>query len=260
MVPTLKVPGRALRALPGARRCPGRLGRVFGHVSRLSDHARSAPDCRCARLGSAHDRRPGRLTGRAGHPATRVDGVEVLGAISPSRAADFMTCPLMFRFRTVDRLPEPFSVDAVRGTLVHKVLEDLFSLPAADRTPEGARDMLVPTWERFVEEDPTLAAMFDGAEAAHAARLPGVAALRARGSRPILHPRGPSPPRARRARAVRRDPARLQAAAARLRRPARRRARRARSEWWTTRAWRSTPRCPRPTVGRRWARSRSATS
>ncbi len=97
----------------------------------------------------------------------RVDGVEVLGAISPSRAADFMTCPLMFRFRTVDRLPEAFSVDAVRGTLVHKVLEDLFSLPAADRTPEAAREMLVPTWERFVEDDPTLGAMFDDAEAAH---------------------------------------------------------------------------------------------
>ena len=97
----------------------------------------------------------------------RVDGVDVLGAISPSRAADFMTCPLLFRFRTVDRLPEPFSVDAVRGTLVHKVLEDLFSLPAADRTPEAARDMLVPTWEAFVDDDPTLAAMFDEAEAAH---------------------------------------------------------------------------------------------
>src|SRR4029079_5544723 len=97
----------------------------------------------------------------------RVDGVDVLGAISPSRAADFMTCPLLFRFRTVDRLPETFSVDAVRGTLVHKVLEDLYSLPAADRTPETARAMLVPTWESFVTDDPTLLHMFDAAEAAH---------------------------------------------------------------------------------------------
>ena len=97
----------------------------------------------------------------------RVDGVDVLGAISPSRAADFMTCPLLFRFRTVDRLPETFSVDAVRGTLVHKVLEDLYSLPAADRTPETARAMLVPTWEAFVADDPTLLHMFDAAEAAH---------------------------------------------------------------------------------------------
>jgi putative RecB family exonuclease len=95
----------------------------------------------------------------------RVDGVEVVGALSPSRAADFMTCPLLYRFRTVDRLPEPFSVDAVRGTLVHKVLEDLFSLPAEERTPERARAMLVPTWEAFVEDDPRLADMFAEAQA-----------------------------------------------------------------------------------------------
>src|SRR3954468_11693967 len=88
-------------------------------------------------------------------PASRrVDDVEVLGAISPSRAADFMTCPLLYRFRTVDRIREPFSVHAVRGTLVHKVLEDLFSLPAAARTPETAQAMLVPTWEALVEQDP----------------------------------------------------------------------------------------------------------
>jgi putative RecB family exonuclease len=94
-----------------------------------------------------------------------VDGVNVLGAISPSRASDFLTCPLMFRFRTVDRLPETSSVDAVRGTLVHKVLEDLFSLPAAERTPERAQAMLEPTWESFVAEDPLLADMFAAAEA-----------------------------------------------------------------------------------------------
>jgi RecB family exonuclease len=97
----------------------------------------------------------------------RVDGVTVLGAMSPSRAADFMTCPLLYRYRTVDRIPEPFSVDAVRGTLVHKVLEDLFSLPAEERTPQRARAMLVPTWEWFVEDDPRLADMFADAQADH---------------------------------------------------------------------------------------------
>src|SRR6478752_10293395 len=86
--------------------------------------------------------------------STPVDGVDVLGAISPSRAGDFMTCPLLYRFRTLDRLPEPFSVDAVRGTLVHKVLEDLFSLPAAERTPEKAHEMLVPTWQDLVDDAP----------------------------------------------------------------------------------------------------------
>src|SRR3990170_1981722 len=83
--------------------------------------------------------------------STPVDGVNVLGSLSPSRAGDFMTCPLLYRFRTIDRLPEPFSPDAVRGTLIHKVLEDLFDLPAGDRTPDQAAAMLVPTWQQLLE-------------------------------------------------------------------------------------------------------------
>src|SRR4029079_17859037 len=93
----------------------------------------------------------------------RVDGVHVLGALSPSRAGDFMTCPLLYRFRTIDRLPEPFSPDAVRGTVVHRVLEALFDLPAAERTPDRAADLLVPAWEAVLEADPEIAEMF-GAE------------------------------------------------------------------------------------------------
>jgi putative RecB family exonuclease len=94
--------------------------------------------------------------------STVVDGVEVLGALSPSRAGDFMTCPLLYRYRTIDKLPEPFSPDAVRGTVVHKVLEDLFDLPARDRTPETARDLLVPAWDALLEADPEIAEMFTG--------------------------------------------------------------------------------------------------
>lgn len=91
---------------------------------------------------------------------TPVDGVEVLGALSPSRAGDFMTCPLLYRFRTIDKLPEPPSPEAVRGTLVHKVLEDLFDLPALRRTPEQAHALLEPTWETLVEAEPALDEMF----------------------------------------------------------------------------------------------------
>jgi putative RecB family exonuclease len=94
--------------------------------------------------------------------STPVDGVEVLGALSPSRAADFMNCPLLYRFRTVDRLPEPSSPAALRGTLVHKVLEDLFDQPAADRTPERARDLLGPAWEGLLEREPEVAEMLAG--------------------------------------------------------------------------------------------------
>ncbi|MFS3130358.1 RecB family exonuclease [Nocardioides sp. Bht2] len=89
-----------------------------------------------------------------------VDGVEVLGALSPSRAGDFMTCPLLYRYRTIDRLPEPPSADAVRGSLVHKVLEDLFDLPAAQRTPEQAAAMVAPAWAAMLEAEPEVAELF----------------------------------------------------------------------------------------------------
>jgi putative RecB family exonuclease len=95
-----------------------------------------------------------------------VDGVEVLGSLSPSRASDFMTCPLLYRFRTIDKLPETTSPEAVRGTVVHKVLEDLFDLPASERTVERAADMLAPAWESLVSEEPELDELFgdDGPE------------------------------------------------------------------------------------------------
>jgi len=94
--------------------------------------------------------------------STPIDGVHVLGALSPSRAGDFISCPLMYRFRTIDRLPEEPSAEALRGTLVHKVLEDLFDLPAPERTPEEAADLLVPTWDALLRAEPALAEMFGG--------------------------------------------------------------------------------------------------
>src|SRR3954454_12362838 len=78
-----------------------------------------------------------------------------VGALSPSRAADFLACPLLFRYRTIDRLPEGSSPDAVRGTLVHQVLEDIFDLPAAERTPSAAHTMLEPAWARLQQRSPS---------------------------------------------------------------------------------------------------------
>jgi putative RecB family exonuclease len=92
---------------------------------------------------------------------------EVLASLSPSRAADFMTCPLLYRFRVIDRLPEPPTAATARGTLVHAALERLFDLPPAARTPEAARALLAPEWDRLAAAEPALAALFgDEAERA----------------------------------------------------------------------------------------------
>jgi putative RecB family exonuclease len=86
-------------------------------------------------------------------------------ALSPSRAGDFMTCPLLYRLRVIDRLPEPSSPVTTRGTLVHGVLERLFDSPAPERTLELAASLLEPEWERLLEERPELIDLFASVEA-----------------------------------------------------------------------------------------------
>lgn len=70
-----------------------------------------------------------------------------------------MQCPLLYRFRVVDRLPEPPSPAAARGTLVHAALEQVFDLPAPERTPDSAVSLLPRAWQQLCEETPDLARM-----------------------------------------------------------------------------------------------------
>jgi putative RecB family exonuclease len=86
-------------------------------------------------------------------------------ALSPSRAGDFKQCPLLYRFRAVDRLPEKPSPAQVRGIVVHAVLEELFGLPAGERVPDRAHELLSPVWQRLREERPELAELFTDDEA-----------------------------------------------------------------------------------------------
>ncbi|MCP2251535.1 putative RecB family exonuclease [Prauserella aidingensis] len=81
-------------------------------------------------------------------------------ALSPSRAGDFKQCPLLYRFRAIDRIPEPPTKAQVRGTLVHSVLERLFALPRGDRSPERAHELLAPTWEELYRASPEWAELF----------------------------------------------------------------------------------------------------
>jgi putative RecB family exonuclease len=83
-------------------------------------------------------------------------------ALSPSRAADFKQCPLLYRFRAVDRLPEKPSRVQVRGTVVHAALERLFALPPESRHPETGRDLVDPAWQDALANSPELAELFDG--------------------------------------------------------------------------------------------------
>ena len=85
----------------------------------------------------------------------------MVAALSPSRASDFMQCPLLYRFRVIDKLPQAPSAAAARGTLVHSVLERVFDLPAAGRTLDAAAAMVAPQWAALLEAKPELAALVD---------------------------------------------------------------------------------------------------
>ncbi len=58
--------------------------------------------------------------------------------LSPSRVDAFTSCPLQFRFASIQKLPEPPSVSATKGSLVHRCLELLFETDPTVRTLETA--------------------------------------------------------------------------------------------------------------------------
>jgi putative RecB family exonuclease len=59
-------------------------------------------------------------------------------SLSPSKVSSFTDCALAFRFSAIDRLPEPPTAAATRGTLVHTALERLHVLAPGDRTLDAA--------------------------------------------------------------------------------------------------------------------------
>jgi putative RecB family exonuclease len=89
------------------------------------------------------------------------ESLRVRPALSPSRAADFKQCPLLYRFRAIDRLPEAPSAAQLRGTLVHAALEQLYGLPAVQRDPATASSLVEPAWERVMAAEPDLAGELD---------------------------------------------------------------------------------------------------
>ncbi|MGW7001657.1 RecB family exonuclease [Streptomyces sp. NPDC054933] len=106
-------------------------------------------------------------------PATPSTPPAPPSSLSPSRAGDFMQCPLRYRFRVIDKLPEKPSEAATRGTVVHAVLERLFDAPSAERTVVRARAMVAAEWERLLAAKPELAELFTDDEAGPAAERLG---------------------------------------------------------------------------------------
>lgn len=87
-------------------------------------------------------------------------------ALSPSRAADFKQCPLLYRFRAIDRLPEAPSAAQLRGSVVHAALEQLYGLPAVRRDPDTARSLVESAWDQVIAAEPDLGGELDAGQRA----------------------------------------------------------------------------------------------
>ena len=82
-----------------------------------------------------------------------------LETLSPSRAAAFKQCPRLFRYRSIDRIPETPSTYQARGTTAHLALEQLFDLPAHERTADRLFDLFREAWT-VLRSDPEYAGLF----------------------------------------------------------------------------------------------------
>jgi putative RecB family exonuclease len=79
--------------------------------------------------------------------------------LSPSAVSEYENCPQQYKYRKIDKLPEPPSLDAERGTLVHTVLQDLFEIPASGRSIESAVELLPSRWSAQLANKPALLGM-----------------------------------------------------------------------------------------------------
>ena len=83
-------------------------------------------------------------------------------SLSPSRVEAFTSCPMAFRFASIEKLPEPPGVHTTKGSMVHRVLELLFTYPAAQRNVEQARVCFKQTLAEYsVDPDFTLLNLTD---------------------------------------------------------------------------------------------------
>lgn len=74
--------------------------------------------------------------------------------LSPSRMSSYSDCALLFRYRTIDKLPERPGQAAFKGTLVHSVMEQLFDREPTQRTIEVATSLLRPSLDALLKDNP----------------------------------------------------------------------------------------------------------
>lgn len=87
-------------------------------------------------------------------------------SLSPSRVSSFTSCPMQFRFSSVQKLPEPPGQATTRGSIVHRALELLFVRTAADRTPDALTADMTTALEEYRTDPDYVGLRLDATDAA----------------------------------------------------------------------------------------------
>jgi putative RecB family exonuclease len=74
-------------------------------------------------------------------------------SLSPSRLQDFQSCPRKYQHASVERIPQPASYASAKGRFAHFVFEQLFTLPAPERTIDRAREYVTPAIDSVLTEE-----------------------------------------------------------------------------------------------------------
>src|SRR5271154_1415451 len=73
-------------------------------------------------------------------------GLPLPTTLTPSKVGKFVSCPLAFRYSYIERIPEPTTTYQLRGTIIHRVLQDLLGLSAPMRTYARAMELFDDAW------------------------------------------------------------------------------------------------------------------
>jgi putative RecB family exonuclease len=73
--------------------------------------------------------------------------------LSPSSIETFQQCPLKYKLSKIDKLEEGPTEATTLGKFVHAVLENLYNLPADQRTLVSAKAIMRALWDESIIED-----------------------------------------------------------------------------------------------------------
>jgi putative RecB family exonuclease len=81
--------------------------------------------------------------------------------LSPSRISDYQQCPALYKYRAIEKIIERPGIDALRGSLVHLVLEKMFANQPQDRTFELSVLTIEECFNELLKQEPELVCALD---------------------------------------------------------------------------------------------------